>query len=144
MVICRSIAATCEQHVWFHISVRATAGSISFPTNHTRPDSPRLSHLDTSTQSLTTVRYGLYVPAATTRTGCSYRLASAALRGVHLDEVVNSKDRDGGLGGEVQTLDLAQRRLHNTGTEVVDDLTLDQIQAHVLQVRLVGLAQNHE
>ena len=54
--------------------------------------------------------------------------------GNEFDEVVDPEDRNGGFGGELETLHLGDGWLQNTGLLIVADGALEQIQTDPLQV----------
>jgi hypothetical protein len=54
--------------------------------------------------------------------------------GIEFDDVVNAQNLDGGLGGEFEALNLAERRLDDATREVVGHTALTQIESVVSQV----------
>ena len=50
--------------------------------------------------------------------------------GVELDEVINTQDGDGGLGGELETFDLADGGFKNATSFVVSYHSLDQVKTN--------------
>ena len=57
-----------------------------------------------------------------------------APRGIDPDHVVDPEDRDGGLGGKLEGLDLGDCGLEDAGLLVVPHHSLVQVQAAVLQL----------
>ena len=59
--------------------------------------------------------------------------------GVQLDEVVDAEDGDCGLRGELEALDLWNRRLENAGLAVVADHAVGQVEAEVSEFGVIRL-----
>lgn len=68
------------------------------------------------------------------------RLLFSSLR-LKLDEVVDSEDGDGRLGGELQRLYLRDRGFEDTGQHVVPEGAVGEIQAVVLEVLVLLVAR---
>lgn len=62
--------------------------------------------------------------------GVSVRLPALLRLWEQFDEIINTEDGDGGLGGELQTLCLDHGGLVHAGLTVVSGLTIHQIQTN--------------
>jgi len=63
------------------------------------------------------------------------------LRVDELDHIINSEDSDGGLGSELERLDLGHSGLEHTSLQVVAGLSGDQIETRVDQVSFLSVGR---